>query len=202
MLSPLTQEQAEPVMAVAAGATVVWLCDENQVLAAFELSDELRPDALEMIEKLKSQGLSVSIMSGDSDAAVRHIAARLGITDYRGALHPEDKLSALKALQADGAVVAMVGDGVNDAPVLAGADVSLAMGGGTQVARASSDIVLLSEKLPDIWRALQAGRATLIVMRQNFAWAAGYNFLALPFAAMGYIPPWLVVLNALRLRQV
>jgi Cu2+-exporting ATPase len=213
MLSPLTQEQAEPVMAVAAGATVVWLCDENQVLAAFELSDELRPDALEMIEKLKSQGLSVSIMSGDSDAAVRHIAARLGITDYRGALHPEGKLSALKALQADGAVVAMVGDGVNDAPVLAGADVSLAMGGGTQVARASSDIVLLSEKLPDIWRALQAGRATLIVMRQNFAWAAGYNFLALPFAAMGYIPPWLaalgmsvsslvVVLNALRLRQV
>ncbi|MFA5241494.1 MAG: heavy metal translocating P-type ATPase [Sulfuricella sp.] len=213
LLSGLTQAQQEPAMDVAAGATVVWLCDEVELLAAFELSDELRPDAITLIETLKTQGLGVSILSGDSNAAVQHFAARLGITEYRGAQRPEDKLAALKALQAGGGVVAMVGDGVNDAPVLAGADVSLAMGGGTQVARASSDIVLLSEKLPDIWRALQAGQATLTVMRQNFIWAAGYNFLALPFAAMGYIPPWLaalgmsvsslvVVLNALRLRQV
>ncbi len=213
MLSSLTQEGEEPELDVVAGATVVWLCDESEVLAAFELSDELRPDATELIAKLKAQGLGVSILSGDSIAAVQHFAHRLGIADFRGALQPEDKLSALKKMQAEGAVVAMVGDGVNDAPVLAGADVSLAMGGGTQVARASSDIVLLSEKLPDIWRALQAGQATLIVMRQNFVWATGYNFLALPFAALGYIPPWLaalgmsvsslvVVLNALRLRQV
>ncbi|MDZ7656391.1 MAG: heavy metal translocating P-type ATPase [Sulfurimicrobium sp.] len=213
MLSTLTQAQAEPLLDVAPGATVVWLCDDNQVLAAFELSDELRPDAIALMEKLREQGLGISILSGDSNAAVQYFAGRLGITDCRGALRPEDKLSALKSLQATGAVVAMVGDGVNDAPVLAGADVSLAMGGGTQVARASSDIVLLSEKMLDISRALRAGQATLIVMRQNFAWAAGYNFLALPFAAMGYIPPWLaalgmsvssliVVLNALRLRQV
>jgi Cu2+-exporting ATPase len=213
MLSPLTLAQEELTLDVAPGATMVWLCDEQKVLAAFEISDELRPDAKGLIDELKSHGLAVSILSGDSNQAVQHFAARLGITDYQGALHPEDKLSAMKAMQAGGAVVAMVGDGVNDAPVLAGADVSLAMGGGTQVARASSDIVLLSEKLPDIWRALRAGQSTMTVMRQNFVWAAGYNLLALPFAAMGYIPPWLaalgmsvsslvVVLNALRLRQI
>lgn len=212
MLSVLTQALDEPA-SVTVGATVVWLCDEVEVLAAFELSDELRPDAKSLVENLKEKNIGISILSGDSHAAVQHFAGRLGIADYRGALHPEDKLVALKQLQGEGNVVAMVGDGVNDAPVLAGADVSLAMGGGTQVARASSDIVLLSEKLPDIWRALHAGQATMIVMRQNFAWAAGYNLLALPFAAMGYIPPWLaalgmsvsslvVVLNALRLRQI
>lgn len=195
------------------GATLVWLCDEQQVLARFALSDELRPEALGLITELKEQGFKVSMLSGDSAAAVQHFAARLGIEDFSWGLHPEGKLAALKALQAEGHVVAMVGDGVNDAPVLAGADVSIAMGGGTQVARASSDIVLLSEKLPDIWRSLQAGRATMTIMKQNFAWAAGYNFLALPFAALGFIPPWLaalgmsvsslvVVLNALRLKQV
>jgi len=201
-------EQDAPV-----GATLVWLCDEQQVLARFALSDELRPEALGLVTELKKQGFRVSMLSGDSAAAVEHFAARLGIADYRWGLHPEDKLAALKVLQAEGQVVAMVGDGVNDAPVLAGADVSIAMGGGTQVARASSDIVLLSEKLPDIWRSLQGGRVTMSIMKQNFAWAAGYNFLALPFAALGYIPPWLaalgmsvsslvVVLNALRLRQI
>jgi len=201
-------EQDAPV-----GATLVWLCDEQQVLARFALRDELRPEALGLVTELKKQGFRVSMLSGDSAAAVEHFAARLGIADYRWGLHPEDKLTALKALQAEGQVVAMVGDGVNDAPVLAGADVSIAMGGGTQVARASSDIVLLSEKLPDIWRALQGGCATMSIMKQNFAWAAGYNFLALPFAALGFIPPWLaalgmsvsslvVVLNALRLRQI
>ena len=196
-----------------AGATLVWLCDERRPLARFALSDELRPEAGALIEELGRRGLGVSILSGDSEAAVKSFAARLGISDARWCQHPEDKLAALKALQAQGEVVAMVGDGVNDAPILAGADVSFAMGGGTQVARASSDIVLLSEKLPDIARALQAGGATMTVMKQNFAWAAGYNFLALPFAALGYIPPWLaalgmsvsslvVVLNALRLRQI
>jgi len=212
-MSQLAESLHEGGPDAAVGATLVWLCDEQQVLARFALCDELRPEALGLVAELKKQGFRVSMLSGDSAAAVQHFAARLGIADYRWGLHPEGKLAALKALQAEGQVVAMVGDGVNDAPVLAGADVSIAMGGGTQVARASSDIVLLSEKLPDIWRALQAGRATMSIMKQNFAWAAGYNFLALPFAALGFIPPWLaalgmsvsslvVVLNALRLRQI
>lgn len=212
-LSPLARKFQPDRLDVIPGATVVWLCDDRQPLALFAISDELRPEAQGLVEELKRQGLKVSILSGDAEAAVQHFAARLGIAAFRSGLHPEDKLAELKALQAGGAVVAMVGDGVNDAPVLAGADVSIAMGSGTQVARTSSDIVLLSEKLPDIWRALQAGRATITVMKQNFAWAAGYNFLALPFAALGFIPPWLaalgmsvsslvVVLNALRLRQI
>jgi Cu2+-exporting ATPase len=193
------------------GSTLVWLCDEHRVLACFSISDELRPEARDLIVTLKERGYGLSILSGDSEQAVKHFARQLGIADSRWSLHPEDKLAAIKAMQGEGRVVVMVGDGINDAPVLAGADVSIAMGGGTQVARASSDIVLLSEKLPDIGRALQAGRDAMVIMKQNFIWAACYNLLALPFAALGFIPPWLaalgmsvsslvVVLNALRLR--
>ncbi len=196
---------------LAAGATLVWLCDEQSVLSVFVLSDGLRPQARELVEQLKAAGVQVTILSGDAADAVAHVAAETGIESWQAALRPENKLEALRELQQRGHVVAMVGDGVNDAPVLAGADVSIAMGGGTQVARASSDIVLLTENLLDIQRALQTGHASIAVMRQNFAWAVVYNLLALPFAAVGMIPPWLasigmstsslvVVLNALRLR--
>jgi Cu2+-exporting ATPase len=193
------------------GATLVWLCDERHAMAVFVLSDGLRPQARELVVQLKAAGVQVTILSGDAADAVGHVAAEAGIESWQAALRPEDKLKALRELQQKGNVVAMVGDGVNDAPVLAGADVSIAMGGGTQVARASSDIVLLTENLLDIQRALQTGHASITVMRQNFAWAIVYNLLALPFAAVGMIPPWLasigmstsslvVVLNALRLR--
>jgi Cu2+-exporting ATPase len=193
------------------GATLVWLSDEQRSLAVFAISDGLRPQARELVEQLKAAGVRVSMLSGDAVAAVSHVAAETGIESWQAALKPEDKLGALREFQRRGDVVAMVGDGVNDAPVLAGADVSIAMGGGTQVARASSDIVLLTENLLDIRRALQTGHASIAVMRQNFAWAIVYNLLALPFAAVGMIPPWLasigmsasslvVVLNAMRLR--
>ncbi|WP_041673504.1 heavy metal translocating P-type ATPase [Sulfuricella denitrificans] len=193
------------------GATLVWLCDEWRSMAVFVLSDGLRPQARELVEQLKAARVQVTILSGDAADAVAHVATEVGIESWQAALRPEDKLKALRELQQQGNVVAMVGDGVNDAPVLAGADVSIAMGGGTQVARASSDIVLLTENLLDIQRALQTGHASIAVMRQNFAWAVVYNLLALPFAAVGMIPPWLasigmstsslvVVLNALRLR--
>jgi len=193
------------------GATRVWLCDEHRVMAVFVLSDGLRPQARELVGQLKAAGVQVTILSGDTADTVAHVAAEAGIESWQAALRPEDKLKALRELQQRGNVVAMVGDGVNDAPVLAGADVSIAMGGGTQVARASSDIVLLTENLLDIQRALQTGHASIAVMRQNFVWAVVYNLLALPFAAAGMIPPWLasigmstsslvVVLNALRLR--
>jgi Cu2+-exporting ATPase len=193
------------------GATLVWLCDERRARAVFVLSDGLRPQASELVEQLRAAGVLVTILSGDAADAVAHVAAETGIESWQAALRPEDKLKALRELQQRGHVVAMVGDGVNDAPVLAGADVSIAMGGGTQVARASSDIVLLTENLLDIQRALKTGHASIAVMRQNFAWAIVYNLLALPFAAVGMIPPWLasigmstsslvVVLNALRLR--
>jgi Cu2+-exporting ATPase len=192
-------------------ATTVWLADGARVLAAFVLSDRLRPEAPELVRALRQAGVKLTMLSGDAESAVRHVAQELGITDYQAGQHPQDKLAALQAMQRAGDVVAMVGDGVNDAPILAGAQVSLAMGGGTQVARSSSDIVLFSENLLDVARAIQTSRHAIAVMKSNFTWAVAYNLVALPFAVLGYVPPWvaaigmsasslIVVLNALRLR--
>ena len=202
---------AEDVPGVPPGATVVWLCDEHRPLAAFALSDELRPQAKAAVEGLKEQGLTVTILSGDSRPAVEYMAKQLGVESCYWEQRPEDKLAALQGFQQAGDVVAMVGDGVNDAPVLAGSQVSIAMGSGTDVARATSDIVLLTQNLTDVVQALDTGRQSIQIMRQNFIWAIGYNALAVPFAMFGYIPPWLaaigmsvsslvVVVNALRLR--
>lgn len=208
-MSPLTPEGE--VDGVPEGATVVWLCDEQRPLAAFALADELRPQAREAVDQLKAAGVRVSILSGDSRPAVHYIAAQLGVESLYWEQRPEDKLSTLKRFQQEGDVVAMVGDGVNDAPVLAGSQVSIAMGGGTDVARSTSDIVLLTQNLTDVVRALETGRDSIKIMGQNFVWAIGYNLLAVPIAVFGYIPPWLaaigmsvsslvVVVNALRLR--
>ncbi|MDR2880906.1 MAG: cadmium-translocating P-type ATPase [Azoarcus sp.] len=193
------------------GATVVWLSDDARVLAAFVLADMLRPNAVEMITALHKRGARVSILSGDAAAAVAYHAKVLGVDDWQADLAPEQKLQALEKIQADGTVVAMIGDGINDAPVLAGASVSIAMGSGTQMARASGDIVLLTENLPEINHAAATARFCMNVIKQNFGWALTYNLLAIPFAATGHISPWLaalgmsvsslvVVLNALRLR--
>ena len=193
------------------GATVVWLCDAQKVLAAFVLADTLRPQSAELVSALQKAGMRVSILSGDAPAAVAHFARQLGITQWQAALTPEGKLAALRELQQKGEVVAMVGDGINDAPVLAGAPVSIAMGGGAQMARASGDVVLLSENLLEIEHARITSRFGMSVVRQNFLWAIAYNLVTLPFAATGHLSPWLaalgmsvsslvVVLNALRLK--
>jgi Cu2+-exporting ATPase len=140
------------------------------------------------------------------------VASTLGIDRFQARSRPEDKLARIRELQSAGAVVAMIGDGVNDAPVLAGAQVSLAMGGGTQLAHASADMVLLSEQLPHLVDAVRTSRRTLVVIRQNLAWALVYNIVALPLAAVGWVAPWmaaigmsssslLVVVNALRLTR-
>ncbi|OIQ77542.1 copper-exporting P-type ATPase A [mine drainage metagenome] len=210
-LTPGLAATLQPDAELPLGATVVWLCDDATVLAAFVLADTLRPQAREMVAGLKQRGIHVSIMSGDSLDAVACQAGELGVDDWQAGLLPQQKLAALRALQAQGAVVAMVGDGINDAPVLAGAQVSIAMGSGTQMARTTGDVVLLTENLLEIDHAVATSRFGLQVIRQNFAWALGYNLLVVPFAATGHISPWLaalgmsmsslvVVLNALRLR--
>ncbi len=192
------------------GWTEVLLGDAHGPLARFRLSDSLRPQAAEAVAALQAMGLQTALLSGDSPAAVGRVANELGIAHYEARLSPEGKLEALRRLQEQGAVVAMVGDGVNDAPVLAAAQVSLAMGSGTQLAQASADMILLSERLPHLVEAVDMARRTLRVVRENLGWALLYNLVAVPLAAVGMVPPWaaalgmsasslLVVLNALRL---
>lgn len=195
------------------GQSLVWLADEQQLLAGFVLNDQLREQARSALAGLRAQGLEVWLLSGDNREAVEYIAQQTGITHYRAGMKPEDKLARLHQLQQQGAVVAMVGDGVNDAPVLAGAQVSIAMGGGTQLAQASADMVLLSEQLQHLVAAIDMAKRSMAVIKQNLAWAIVYNLLALPLAALGYVAPWMaaigmsasslvVVLNALRLNKL
>ena len=195
-----------------AASTWIALGDETGLLAWFQLTDALRPGAAETVAALQNRGLTVELLSGDQSDTVARVAREVAIVSAHGGLSPQNKLNRLRELQGQGAVVAMVGDGVNDAPVLAAAQVSLAMGGGTQLAHATADMILLSERLEHLVRAVDKARRTLFIMRENFAWAIGYNLVALPLAAGGWLTPWmsaigmsfsslLVVVNALRLRQ-
>jgi Cu2+-exporting ATPase len=195
-----------------AASTWVALGDESGVLAWFQLADSLRPGAAVVVAALQCRGLTVELWSGDRPETVAHVAREVAIAGAVGGMSPQDKLERLRELQGRGAVLAMVGDGVNDAPVLAAAQVSLAMGSGTQLAHATADMILLSERLEHLVRGVDMARKTLAVMRENFAWAIGYNLIALPLAAGGWLTPWmsalgmsfsslLVVVNALRLRQ-
>jgi len=192
------------------GNTLVLFADAQTIYGAFLFADEIRAGARELVESLQEQGKSVSLLSGDHALAAQRVAKAVGIENVGYALSPTDKLQAVKSLQEKGEIVAMIGDGVNDAPVLAQAQVSIAMGGGTQVARASADMILLTEQLPNLLIGINTARQTLKIIRQNVAWAIGYNLLALPAAAVGWVAPWmaaigmsfsslLVVANALRL---
>ncbi|MGM0671933.1 MAG: heavy metal translocating P-type ATPase [Pseudomonadota bacterium] len=192
-------------------ATPVWLIVDDQPVALFWLADTPRPEARDVIQDLRARGLEVVLLTGDRPEAARAFAAQMDISTAEGGLSPEDKLAYVRVRQAEGRVVLMAGEGINDAPVLAGADVSLAMGGGTQLAQTQADLVLLSERLEHLPQALDQARHTRRVIRQNIAWAIGYNAVALPVAAAGLLTPWLAALgmslssllvvgNALRLR--
>jgi Cu2+-exporting ATPase len=177
------------------GDTVVLLAGQDGLHAAFALSDELRPGARELITELQRRGKSVMLLTGDHETAAHRVADALGIRELAWELKPADKLARIKALQQQGAVVAMIGDGVNDAPVLAAAQVSIAMGGGTAVAAANADMILLSQDLMHLADGLAVARRTLGIIRQNLAWALAYNLIAIPAAAAGYVSPWLAALG-------
>ncbi|HSP96070.1 MAG TPA: heavy metal translocating P-type ATPase [Candidatus Dormibacteraeota bacterium] len=193
-------------------AEAMWILlgDARGAVAWFALEDAPRPEAARAVRALRARGLAVQMLSGDPSAAVACLAARLGIeVAVRGA-SPEDKLRHVRALQAGGAVVLMVGDGVNDAPVLGAAQVSVAMGGGTDLAMSRADAVLLREDLDVLPDALALAHRTRRILHQNLAWAVAYNAIALPLAALGWVTPlWaavgmsasslIVVLNAIRL---
>ncbi|HEU4373031.1 MAG TPA: heavy metal translocating P-type ATPase [Telluria sp.] len=192
-------------------SSLVYLAGPGTLLACFELADALRDDALDVVGQFQQRGVHVTLLSGDGQAVTQRVAGRLGIAQALGEQMPEHKLAFVQALQAQGAVVAMVGDGVNDAAVLRAADVSFAMGGGSDLARMHADCVLLSNRLASLADCAGTASRTLAVIRQNLAWAALYNLCAIPAAAIGLLNPWMsgvgmslssavVVLNALRLR--
>jgi len=194
------------------GKTAVYLARQGQFLAMLILGDSVRSDARLLLDGLRVTGSGVSIFSGDSASAVIAVAEELGVADARAGLTPEGKHAALKTLQADN-IVAMVGDGINDAPVLAQAHVSIAMAGGTELARNQADILLLNDALDRLLLGRRLARKTLVVIRENLAWALAYNLLAIPAAMLGWVTPWiaglgmglsslLVVLNALRIARV
>ncbi|MBT8127693.1 MAG: cadmium-translocating P-type ATPase [Gammaproteobacteria bacterium] len=194
------------------GQTRVVLATTDKIYAVFTFADAIREDAATLIQNLKASGKTVVLLTGDNKSTAKHVASATGINEVHASLRPEDKLAYLKRLQQQGAIVSMTGDGVNDAPVLAGADVSIAIGSGSQLAAASADFILLSSKIGTIYSGYRLSVRTLSVIRQNLMWAIGYNILAVPAAAMGYIQPWLaaigmsasslvVVLNALRLSK-
>jgi Cu2+-exporting ATPase len=192
--------------------TRVLLSDRNQLRAVFVLQDAVRNEAEPLLNALRKTGIQPLLFSGDDETAVTAVADKLGIEDFRFAMLPADKLQQLKALQKQGVTVAMLGDGINDAPVLAGADVSIAMGEGARYAAAAADMVLLSTDLNVIYRGVSVARKMMRIIRQNLSWALAYNVIALPLAAMGHIQPWMaalgmsassliVVANAMRLMK-
>ncbi len=188
----------------------VHLSDEQGWLATFILQEDLRPQAAEVVRTLGDMGIAVHMLSGDSAASVARVAAQAGIARAQGACTPHDKLAFLRQLQALGHRVAMVGDGLNDGPVLAGANASIAFGQAAPLAKAKADFVILGDQLVAVVHALHLARRTMGVVRKNLWWALLYNAACVPFAVMGLLPAWLaglgmatssllVVLNALRL---
>jgi Cu2+-exporting ATPase len=191
----------------------LWLGDGIDAHARFVLREAPRADAAAAVAQLQQAGLAITLCSGDALTPATVLARRVGIDDVRARQSPEAKLAFVHECQARGEVVAMVGDGINDAPVLAGADVSLAMADGAALAQRAADLVVAGTSLQRIPQALALARRTRRIVRQNLAWAIGYNLLALPLAASGAITPWiaalgmagsslLVTTNALRLLRV
>ncbi len=187
----------------------VWLARPEGVLASFAFEETLRADALATVAALRGVGLGVTLLSGDAGARVRQVAARLGVEQAQGDATPAGKLAAVAAMQHDGHRVAMVGDGLNDAPVMARAEVSFAIGAGPALTRARADFILMSGSLVDVARARETARRAMRVVKQNIAWAVAYNATCVPLALLGWFPPWaaglgmatsslVVVLNALR----
>jgi len=192
--------------------TAVILARGDTAMAMFTFIDDLREDAGALVETLQRMGKSVLLMTGDRKAAAQQVAERTGIDDYRAQMSPQEKMEAVQALQSANATVLVVGDGVNDAPVLSSANVSIAMGGASSLAKTSADIVLIANDLQAVAQAFDMAGRTQRVIKQNMIWALLYNFGAIPAAAAGLIAPWLaaigmslssllVVLNALRLTR-
>ena len=200
------------VAATDGASTQVFLGVDTMPVAWFELADELRPDAPDTLAALRRLGLDIALVSGDSRSAVAAVATTLGIEDVHFECTPQQKLAVIEAAQRRGHRVVMIGDGINDAPVLAGADTSVAPAHGALLAQTNADVIMVGDSLRPLTTAVEMSRRTMRIVRQNLAWAIVYNTLALPLAAAGLVPPWaaaigmstsslVVVMNALRLNR-
>lgn len=190
--------------------TISVLAEASSNLLLFALEDVLRDDAVDAVHQLQQSGKKVMLMSGDRREAVEEVAERCGIHDVWAERSPADKFAQIRQLQEAGAIVAMVGDGMNDGPALALADVAVAMGQGAPISQTRSDLLLVSNRLSDLVFAFRIGRQSFRLIRENLAWAILYNVIAIPAAVVGWLEPWhaalgmslsslIVVLNALRL---
>ncbi|HEY0152247.1 MAG TPA: copper-translocating P-type ATPase [Longimicrobium sp.] len=180
--------------AAARGQGTIYLVERDQALAAFAVADAVRPESREAVDRLHERGVQVAMLTGDAEPVARAVAAELGIDTVFAQVLPEQKADKIKELQSTGRRVAMVGDGVNDAPALVTADVGIAIGAGTDVAVEAGDVVLVRSDPRDVARIIALSRATYRKMIQNLWWAAGYNVIAIPLAA-GVLAPWGIVLS-------
>jgi len=201
------------------GRTVLHVLIDGQIAGALALADEVRPESREAVQQLHEQGISVVMITGDAEGVAQSVAQELGIDEVFAQVRPQDKSARVQDLQQRGRTVAMVGDGVNDAPALAQADVGIAIGAGTDVAAASAGVILAGNDPRSVLAILRLSHASYRTMRQNLWWASGYNLIAVPLAAgvlapIGFVMPMavgallmsastvVVALNALRLRSL
>jgi len=193
-VAPTPELQRFAEEAAVRGQGVVYLIEGSRALAAFAVADAVRPESAEAVRRLHEAGIEVVMMTGDTRAVAEAVARDLGIDTVLAQVLPEDKSAHIEALQRQGKRVAMVGDGVNDAPALVIADVGVAIGAGTKVAVEAGDIVLVRSDPRDVPRIIDLSRVSYRKMVQNLWWAAGYNIIAIPLAA-GVLAPWGVVLS-------
>jgi Cu2+-exporting ATPase len=193
-VEPGAEVRAASERAASRGQGTIFLVEDDRVSAAFAVADAVRPESREAIERLHAAGIEVIMLTGDARPVAEAVAKDLGIDTVFAQVLPEEKAGRIKALQATGKRVAMVGDGVNDAPALVTADVGIAIGAGTDVAVEAGDIVLVRSDPRDVPRIVALSRASYRKMMQNLWWAAGYNVVAIPLAA-GLLAPWGFVLS-------
>jgi Cu2+-exporting ATPase len=193
-ITPAAELHAAAKQAAALGHGAIYLVEGGRVLAVFSVADAVRPESAEAVRRLHARGIQVVILTGDSRAVAEAVASQLGIDTVFAQVLPDQKVDKIKELQAQGKRVAMVGDGVNDAPALLTADVGVAIGAGTDVAVEAGDIVLVRNDPRDVARIIALSRASYRKMIQNLWWATGYNIVAIPLAA-GLLSPWGIVLS-------